>query len=158
MSRQTNSGKRLSRRTIAKMRMAYAYNKNIEKIARDYGVSPITVAKYRDEDNWDEFAEAIQAKAREKAIDSAAELNRNEILILQAYISLMGEKLEAIVDPKSKADIEFSITGLDRAARCKQLLMGNPDSRQDGGDPLDIAKRALQSLTTDELRRYKSGD
>ena len=140
------------------MRMAYAYNKNIGKIARDYGVSPITVAKYRDEDNWDEFAEAIQAKAREKAIDSAAELNKNEILILQSYITLMGDKLSAIKDPRKKVDIDFSITGLDRASRCKQLLMGHPDSRPEGGDPLDIAKRALESLTTDELLRLKRGD
>ena len=140
------------------MRMAYAYNKNINQIARDYSVSPITVAKYRDEDNWDEFAEAIQAKAREKSIDSAAELNKNEILLLQSYLAIMGKKLVDIADPKSENDIEFSILGVDRAARLKQFLSGGPDSRPDGGEPLERAKRVLESLTTDELRRLRKGD
>lgn len=136
------------------MRDEYVADPNLRKIARKYGVHEETVRNYCRDDKWREYAARIHERTADLSIEKIAKANVKHIQLLDGYLELQAKALNR---EKRNKKHPLSILGVDKAVRCKQLLLGNPDSRPAaGGDPVAAAKRALSELTTDELRELRA--
>jgi transposase-like protein len=145
--RKGHSGKPLPTALVAQMRDEYVAEQNISKIAKKFGISQPTIDKYRREDRWDEYAERIKKRTAELSIEKLAKNNAKHVLLLDSYLSLQAK---ALVREQNNEKHELSILGIDKAVRCLQLLLGNPDSRVDANRKLSIYDLADELEGVDE--------
>ena len=125
MPRKGKSGKPVSREEVAQWRDEYVVSKNCTEIAAKYQRDVHTIIKYRDEEKWDEYAEKIEQRTDELAINQTAKRRAKALVMVNAALSKMAKDLA------NKDTIAFSSTELDRLLRLAEYLTGNPDSRNE---------------------------
>ena len=81
----------------------YSLGKPIERIAKDLGVSKVTIYKWKEEYSWDSRANKIKAKARQEVNETLTEIKQRQHKILKGMIGDFVSRLksgEAKVDTK----------------------------------------------------------
>lgn len=129
--------KKLSQKKLDRMFAAYCDRQSVRYVARKCNVSPTTVIKYRNIENWDGRLPEIQADAAQQVDALLTERRANDLRIVQAakkvYASGLTGKIKAecpncsnkfdVTVPKMKA----SLRDIDVLVRLGEFLAGESD-------------------------------
>lgn len=123
MPRKAKSCQRIPVEEVHLWRDEYIKDRNCNKIAKKYNRHYLTVVKHKDDGGWDAFADRIEKRADEIAVEKIAKRRAKALVMVDAALSKMAKDLSR------REEIHFTPTELDKLLRLSEYLVGNPDSR-----------------------------
>jgi transposase len=123
----------------------FSLGKPIERIAKEIGISKVTIYKWKDEEDWDSRANKIRAKARKELNETLTDIKKRQHSILKGMI---GDFVSRLKKGEAKVDTKDIINILKHELH----LMGEAESssRIEGELSAEDFKKAYQEINETE--------